>query len=630
MQLLKLYVLSLVSPELTVSFSPFSQLFLLMKGLVFLSFIPFVVASLTQFLMLERLSLDLIVFFLLNPVSFTNYSTGCVNIVVTIMKQHGMSVTFLSNFFFCTDRVTITNGVIQGNRLKSFQGSVVYEFLGIPYAEPPTGSLRFKNPQPLEHSWKGVLATQEYKEACPQLKQKPYSEDCLHLNVWVPANCSLSQSLKDVMVYFHGGAFVQGSASKEESNGSVLAAVGDVIVVTVNYRLGFLGFLVSGDEVNSNMGLRDQQLALKWVHDNIGFFGGNANSVTLFGHSAGSISVSLHAVNPVSSRLFHRAILQSGAPNFNRPTSLFSSQARSLAFSQFLNCSSPSDTGISQESLSCLKALSLDILLSFGAKEPMHSPILPTPVFGDSFLSSPVSKLLSNAIKSGVKESGITPLDAIMIGFEANEGNLFVRSQLPKIFKSMKEGGPKMMQENKHAKNNVEKEQSNDLSYSTALKVLQDLYASKHLSQNDISSIASEYLSLNMTSDLFKDNIARSYGDLYVYCPSLFLADSFSRLIQAASKETDNGNDEATQRSRKERKRSSKERVFMYLKESKMSQKPHFKKCPGVCHGEEIPYVFGHPFLSMKASRREENYSEADKLLSLRMMKAWTDFARDG
>lgn len=534
----------------------------------------------------------------------------------------------------------------------------MYEFLGIPYAEPPTGYLRFKNPLPLETSWKGVLKTQKYREACPQVKEKPYSEDCLYLNVWVPSNTS--RSLKDVMVYFHGGAFTQGSASKEESNATILAAVGDVIVVTVNYRLGFLGFFVSNDEIHSNMGLRDQQLALKWVSDNIVYFGGNPESVTLFGHSAGSISISLHAVNPVSSRLFKRAILQSGSPNFLRPMSLLSSQTRSLTFSQFLNCSSASDTGITKEAFSCLKALSPEILLSFGAKEKLHSLILPTPVFGDSFLASSVSKLLSRAIKSGVKESRIIPLNAIMIGFEGNEGNLFVRSQLPEVFKENKKDGSKRHHKKNHEdekssslEKNEEKERlkdseedsiGKDLSYSSALKVLQQLYASKHLSREDISSIGSEYfpLPLNMTSDEFKDAIARSYGDLYVYCPSLFLADSYERFIEAAGKEIQDidEKDEATQTQPRESDKSR--RVFMYLKESRMSYKPYTKRCPGVCHGEEIPYVFGHPFLSHRDEDHDnkknedsvegnsDSYSEADRRFSLRIMKAWTDFARTG
>lgn len=371
--------------------------------------------------------------------------------------------------------MTINNGIIEGNRHYSFRGTIVYEFLGIPFAVPPKGSLRFENPQPLETSWKGILPVAKYKDACVQNKDKPDSEDCLHLNVWVPSS-SKSEDVKDVMVYFHGGAFNFGSASRPESNGSALATVGNVIVVTVNYRLGFLGFMMGEDTVNSNMGLRDQQLALKWVQDNIAYFKGNPKSVTVFGHSAGAISISLHMVNPVSSTLFHRAILQSGDPSFLRPQSILTSQARSLSFSQFHNCSSHTETSVTKEALKCLKSLSPDIIKIYGEEEKVHSIILPTPVFGDSFLSKPVSKTLMDALKL---DSGITPVD-VMIGFEGNEGNLFVRAQQPKVFKESK----------RKSDSKGEKDKDNILSYDSSLKVLQHLLSSK-MPQEDISLVSS-------------------------------------------------------------------------------------------------------------------------------------------
>ena len=513
--------------------------------------------------------------------------------------------------------MTINNGVLEGKRHDSFRGTIVYEFLGIPYAVPPTGSLRFENPQPLETSWKGILPVKNYKDACVQNKDKPDSEDCLHLNIWVPSS-NKSEDLKDVMVYFHGGAFNMGSASRPESNGSALATVGNVIVVTVNYRLGFLGFFMGEDAVNSNMGLRDQQLALKWVQDNIVYFKGNPKSVTVFGHSAGAISISLHIVNPVSSTLFHRAILQSGAPSFLRPQNILASQARSLSFSQFLNCSSDRETGITKEALKCLKSLSPDIIKTYGKEEKLHSTILPTPVFGDSFLSKPVSKILMEALKL---DSGITPVD-IMIGFESNEGNLFVRSQQPKIFKESKRKGD----------SKEEKDKDNTLSYDSSLKVLQHLLSSKNLPQEDISLVSSHYLHPRNTSHALKVLIARSYGDLYVYCPSLFLAESYSKFLEAVAGESKEGKEEneAMHQSHSVRRSNGKKNVWMYLKESRMSSKPYNKKCPGVCHGEEIPYVFGHPFLFSSSNDKGNKYSEADKHLSLEIMKMWTDFARDG
>jgi para-nitrobenzyl esterase len=134
------------------------------------------------------------------------------------------------------------------------------------------------------------------------------SEDCLTLNVWTPcvdASCNLP-----VMVWIHGGSFTLGSSAQPYYDAAILADAG-VVVVTLNYRLGVFGFLASTASVNA--GFQDQQLALAWVRANVGFFGGNASSVTLFGESAGAHSVSAHLIAPGSQGLFQRAILQSGS-----------------------------------------------------------------------------------------------------------------------------------------------------------------------------------------------------------------------------------------------------------------------------------------------------------------------------
>jgi carboxylesterase type B len=196
-------------------------------------------------------------------------------------------------------------------------------YLGIPYAVPPTGPLRWQYPQPFPKS-AGTLQATAFGNECPQSTVTPtasssqcaltqgQSEDCLYLNVWVPSGTAASSRLP-VMVFIHGGGFIRGTggaAGSDLSDGTYLAASGKVIVVTFNYRLGALGFLAQGG--NYNFGFADQILALNWVQSNIANFGGNPKNVTLFGESAGAMSVLLHALSsPKSSGLFQAALVES-------------------------------------------------------------------------------------------------------------------------------------------------------------------------------------------------------------------------------------------------------------------------------------------------------------------------------
>lgn len=141
-------------------------------------------------------------------------------------------------------------------------------------------------------------------------------EDCLYLNVWQPETTSIETAKIPVMVWIYGGGYYSGSSQLEVYDGKVLADSQKVVVVSFNYRLGPFGFLTTGDDrISGNFGLKDQQLALKWVHENIASFGGDPDEVTIFGESAGSVSVGLHLSLPGSEKYFKRAIMQSGSPN---------------------------------------------------------------------------------------------------------------------------------------------------------------------------------------------------------------------------------------------------------------------------------------------------------------------------
>lgn len=188
-------------------------------------------------------------------------------------------------------------------------------FRGIPYAAPPVGPMRWRPPQPAER-WEGVRATEEFGSVCPQSgAPEPMTEDCLTLNIWAPDAVSEEAGLP-VMVWIHGGGFRAGSGSDRVSHGDHFARDG-VVLVTLNYRLGALGFLghpllETADEPWANYGLLDMVAALGWVKRNIGVFGGDPSRVTIFGESAGGMAIHFLMVVPQAENLFHRAIGLSG------------------------------------------------------------------------------------------------------------------------------------------------------------------------------------------------------------------------------------------------------------------------------------------------------------------------------
>ncbi|KAJ9588465.1 hypothetical protein L9F63_018198, partial [Diploptera punctata] len=223
---------------------------------------------------------------------------------------------FINQRMSSTVTINIAQGALRGKEETTKAGFKYYSFKGIPYAKPPIGSLRFKAPQPLE-SWSGVRDAFEEGHPCPQVDEifRLYkgNEDCLFLNVFTPQlNPVSNNSLKPVMVWFHGGGFNKGSSSSEIYGPDFLVAE-DVVIVSFNYRLGPFGFLcLDTEDVPGNAGLKDQVLALRWVQQNIEQFGGDPGKVTIFGESAGGASVHYHMLSPMSKGLFHQAISQSG------------------------------------------------------------------------------------------------------------------------------------------------------------------------------------------------------------------------------------------------------------------------------------------------------------------------------
>ncbi|XP_076849735.1 fatty acyl-CoA hydrolase precursor, medium chain-like [Brachyhypopomus gauderio] len=221
--------------------------------------------------------------------------------------------------------VVLKDGTIRGRYARVHGSEVVVEqYLGVPFAAPPVGSLRLAAPQPVK-PWEGVRNATQQPNLCLQdttimesvakimainFTLSAVSEDCLYLNVYTPSQRVASEKLP-VMFWIHGGGLCMGGALQYD--GSILAAYQNIVVVVIQYRLGILGFFSTGDKhAKGNWGFLDQIAALKWVQQNIENFGGDAQSVTVAGESAGAISASLLVLSPLAKGLFQRAIFQSG------------------------------------------------------------------------------------------------------------------------------------------------------------------------------------------------------------------------------------------------------------------------------------------------------------------------------
>ncbi|XP_067653683.1 cholinesterase-like [Haliotis asinina] len=319
-----------------------------------------------------------------------------------------------------TQKVSTLNGPLLGERV-SVLGKSIDVFYGIPYAKPPVGDLRFKYPEPSDPWGPEVRDARKPTPSCFQCdddvstdekhKQIPddYSEDCLHLSVWAPSDNAGNLA---VMVWIHGGGFFSGSTRVPLYEGKFIAAENDIIVVSMNYRLGPLGFSYLGpDTIPGNMGLMDQRLALQWVKDNIVNFGGDPTRVTIFGESAGAACVSHHLASPLSRDIFDRAIMQSG--NFMCPWAyIFPNNAKERLerFADLLKCPTSTD----EEIYDCLKAADAQTMANVQQDLSTEGPAF-TPVVDGYFLPDDPKTLLSTG---SIKQT------SVLHGFMKNEMTL--------------------------------------------------------------------------------------------------------------------------------------------------------------------------------------------------------------
>nr|O42275.1 RecName: Full=Acetylcholinesterase; Short=AChE; Flags: Precursor [Electrophorus electricus]AAB86606.1 acetylcholinesterase catalytic subunit precursor [Electrophorus electricus] len=499
-------------------------------------------------------------------------------------------------------------GQVQGTRLPVPDRSHVIAFLGIPFAEPPLGKMRFKPPEP-KKPWNDVFDARDYPSACYQYVDTSYpgfsgtemwnpnrmmSEDCLYLNVWVPAT-PRPHNLT-VMVWIYGGGFYSGSSSLDVYDGRYLAHSEKVVVVSMNYRVSAFGFLAlnGSAEAPGNVGLLDQRLALQWVQDNIHFFGGNPKQVTIFGESAGAASVGMHLLSPDSRPKFTRAILQSGVPNGPwRTVSFDEARRRAIKLGRLVGCPDGNDTDL----IDCLRSKQpqdlIDqewLVLPFsGLFRFSFVPVIDGVVFPDT----PEAMLNSGNFKD----------TQILLGVNQNEGSYFL------IY-----GAPGFSKDNE------------------SLITREDFLQGVKMSVPHANEIGLEAVILQYTDWMDEDNPIKNreamddiVGDHNVVCPLQHFAKMYAQysILQGQTGTASQGNLGWGNSGSASNSGNSQVSVYLYMFDHRASNLV-WPEWMGVIHGYEIEFVFGLPL------EKRLNYTLEEEKLSRRMMKYWANFARTG
>lgn len=461
-------------------------------------------------------------------------------------------------------------------------------FLGLPFAKAPVGPLRFSEPQPPE-PWKGVRDATSYPPMCLQdkvlgqflsdvitnRKEKvilQMSEDCLYLNIYTPVSTEKQEKLP-VFVWIHGGGLAFGSASPYD--GSALAAFDNVVVVTIQYRLGIVGYFSTGDKyARGNWGYLDQVAALQWIQENIIHFGGDPGSVTICGESAGGISVSALVLSPLAKGLFHKAISESGTAIRTLFTDKPEEEAQRIAAAS--GCEKSSSAAL----VECLREkteeemeqitlkmdmTTLKVCYTSPGKCEQPSMFISSTVDGVFFPKSPRELLSEKAINAVPYIIGVNNCEFGWV--------------IPEMMKvpDFTEG--------------LDKE--------VARQVLQSSFvlSFKSVPSDIVDLVFNEYIGKAESRAQVRDGLLDAIGDHMFVFPA----------IEVARYHRDAGHP-----------------VYFYEFQHRPSSAtgvvPEFVKAD---HGDEIAFVFGKPFLAGNATEEENKLSRA-------VMKYWTNFARNG
>ncbi|XP_060083034.1 cocaine esterase-like [Ylistrum balloti] len=492
--------------------------------------------------------------------------------------------------------VVTPSGPIKGVIVPAL-GQNVLQFRNIPYAKPPIGELRFRIPVPIE-PWTEPLDGTAFGPSCIQYKEllagvweglenQELSEDCLQLNVFVPRAITTSEK-KAVMVMIHGGSFLIGQAAADDPS---YLALKDVIVVSINYRLGIFGFLSTGDNViPGNFAIWDMIESLRWINRNIASFGGDPDKVTIFGESAGGFAVSTLAVIPSIKGLFHRIIAQSGAV-----TSLMAFSRDPLrvtkAMAQQLKCIPDTDAAIDNTVLTeCFQKKTADELL-----EAQMDPTLNVEYFGYFSLRSVLWPVVDGELFFEEPTESLRNLNS--------DVSVFYRSLDVIAGTTSNEGSLTMYMFNDHQKS-LQFDIEQGLPTRVLCEVLgpavaRDMYGDELLSD----AICKEY-----SSD---DPLQQSKNINYLYEDSCFVAPTLQLVEFHAQDRT-----------------SSNTYHYVYsqpLNFTYLFPLPAWMDGMGAGHAMELPYLFGPASQQDESLTTEEGRAFTDVLVSY-----WTNFAKTG
>ncbi|KAK0162670.1 hypothetical protein PV327_006428 [Microctonus hyperodae] len=492
--------------------------------------------------------------------------------------------------------VETTSGLVRGIS-RTVLDHDVHVFLGIPFAKPPIGPLRFRKPLAIE-PWHGILNATTLPNSCFQERYEYFpgfegeemwnpntnvSEDCLYLNIWVPQKLRLrhkeSPGMSEnkgmpMLVWIYGGGYMTGTATLDVYDADLMAATSNVIIASMQYRVGAFGFLYlnkhfdNSEEAPGNMGLWDQALALKWLKNNAPAFGGDPDAITIFGESAGGGSVSLHLISPVTRGLVRRGILQSGT--LNAPWSFMTGEkANEVARVLVDDCGCNSTMLIENPArvMACMR--SVDAKTISVQQWNSYWGIL-------GFPSAPTidGVFLPKHPLDLIRETDFTDTE-ILIGNNQNEGTYFILYDFIDYF---------------------EKDQPSFLQREKFLGIVNTIF--KNMSEVEREAIAFQYTDWERPKDgyRYQKAIADVVGDYFFICPSTLSAQLFAE-------------------------RGVKVYYYFFTQRSSTNL---WGKWMGVIHGDEVEYVFGHPLnMSLK-------YTDKERDLSMRMILTYSSFAFSG
>ncbi|XP_071053771.1 esterase FE4-like [Onthophagus taurus] len=493
-----------------------------------------------------------------------------------MISKYILSIVLLLPAFVTCNRsplIEIEQGKIRGVVKKDWKGGRFYSFLKVPYAKPPIGERRFKDPQPAE-KWDGILEAEIDMPQCVQLdsnKKIVGQEDCLYMNIHTPNVAT--KNLRPVMVFIHGGGYTVGSGQLDMF-GPEFFLPEKIVLITINYRLGFFGFLnFENPEIGvpGNAALKDQNLALKWIQKNIEMFGGDPGSVTLFGESAGGASVHMHMLSPLSKGLVHRVIAQSGSANciWNE-----AQKNTGIYLAENLNFSVDDE----KEILKYLQSIPIDDIIKVEKKSDRLLPLHKIPLFGpvveplhsgDIFLSESPAKILSR---------GQFQKLPFILGFNSNEV-LVVYAQDMLIYGELKE-----MPEHyfiPHQLNVTDEESKQNLFNRIKKQYKINEYKA---GTEKYSKLFSEIFIIYGVYASISEHVLVDHKDLYLY--------KFSS--------------------------DTKLNYFKQMHED-------IAKMPGAGHVEELGYLFKNKFTPKDLT---QNSIEGQNII--KMVKLWTNFAKHG